>query len=287
MTTVLNIIITGLIMGGIYALISMGLSLQYGVAKILNVSHGEFIMIAAMLTWVFVNKGIHPLLALVLCCPLTFIIGFLLHITIFRWLNINSGSAAAYESNAMLLCFGLYFIFSNIAMQIWGSNPVGYQFLNRSVAFAGTVTAVNKIVVLIIAVAVSILFYLFLSYSRLGKSIRAASQDPVAAGMLGMNIKKIMAICFGIGAMLAGIAGTLISMYSQVDTGMGMGYTMIALIVVVLGGMGSIPGSMIGGLILGFVGSIFGYIEPSLSMVAYYLNILGLLLVKPKGLMGR
>jgi len=87
--------------------------------------------------------------------------------------------------------------------------------------------------------------------------------------------------------MLAGIAGTLISMYSQVDTGMGMGYTMIALIVVVLGGMGSIPGSMIGGLILGFVGSIFGYIEPSLSMVAYYLIILVLLLVKPKGLMGR
>ncbi len=287
MTTVLNIIITGLIMGGIYALISMGLSLQYGVAKILNVSHGEFIMIAAMLTWVFVTAGLHPLLALVLCCPLTFLIGFLLHITVYKWLKRNSGSSAAYESNAMLLSFGLMFIFSNAAMQIWGSNPVGFQFMEKSIKFAGTATAINKLIVLAIAVAVSVLFYLFLSFTRLGKSIRAASQDSVAAGMLGMEINKIMAICFGIGALLAGVAGALISMYSQVNTGMGMQYTVIALIVVVLGGMGSIPGSMIGGLILGFVGSIFGYIEPSLSMVAYYVIILALLLVKPKGLMGR
>jgi len=179
------------------------------------------------------------------------------------------------------------FIISNAAMQIWGSSIRGYQFLQTPVKFAGTTTPANSLVVLALALAVSFLFYIFLSRSRMGKSIRAASQDPTAAGMMGVKISKVMAICFGIGAMLAGIAGSLISMYSQVNTNMGMQYTVIALIVVVLGGMGSIPGSMIGGLILGFVGSIFGYIEPSLSMVAYYMIILALLLVKPKGLLGR
>ncbi|NLT12847.1 MAG: branched-chain amino acid ABC transporter permease [Clostridiales bacterium] len=288
MITVLNIIISGLIMGGIYALISMGLSLQYGVARILNVTHGEFIMMAAFLTWVMVSTaGINPLLALVICCPVTFLVGYLLHITIFRWLKKFSIVTAVFESNAMLVCFGLMFIMSNAAMQIWGSNNRGYQFLQTSVDFAGTAIAANRLLVLAVALAVSVLFYIFLARSRMGKSIRAASQDAAAAGMLGVKINRVMAICFGIGALLAGIAGTLLSIIQQIYTNMGMQYTAIALIVVVLGGMGSIPGSMIGGFILGMVGSIVSYLDPSLAMVAFYVIILALLLVRPKGLLGR
>lgn len=287
MTTVLNIIISGLIMGGIYALISMGLSLQYGVAKILNVSHGEFIMVAAFLTWALVTSGVHPLLALIICCPITFLLGFVLHITVYRWLKQFTPLASAFEGNAMLLSFGLMFILSNAALKIWGSNLRGYQFLQTPIEFAGTATPANRIAVLVLALAVSVLFYISLARSRMGKSIRAACQDPTAAGMMGVRINKTMAICFGIGAVLAGIAGSLISMYNQVSTGMGMQYTVIALIVVVLGGMGSIPGSMIGGFILGLVGSLVSYIDPSLSMVVFYVIILALLLVRPKGLLGR
>jgi branched-chain amino acid transport system permease protein len=288
MITVLNIIIGGLIMGGIYALISMGLSLQYGVARILNVTHGEFIMMAAFLTWVMVSTaGISPLLALVIVCPVTFLFGYLLHITIFKWLKKFSVLTAVFESNAMLVCFGLMFIMSNAAMQIWGSNNRGYQFLQTSVDFAGTATPANRLVVLVIALAVSFLFYIFLARSRMGKSIRAASQDATAAGMMGVKNNRVMAICFGIGALLAGIAGTLLSMIQQIYTSMGMQYTAIALIVVVLGGMGSIPGSMIGGFILGMVGSLVSYLDQSLAMVAFYVIILALLLVRPKGLLGR
>ena len=288
MITVLNIIIVGLIMGGIYALISMGLSLQYGVAKILNVTHGEFIMIAAFLTWVMVSEvGLDPLLALVICCPVTFLVGYALHITIFRLLKKFSPVTAVFESNAMLLCFGLMFIMSNAAMQIWGSNNRGYQYLQTPINFAGTTTAANRLVVLAVALVVSFLFYVFLTRSRMGKSIRAASQDATAAGMMGVKINRVMAICFGIGALLAGIAGSLLSMTQQIYTSMGMQYTVIALIVVVLGGMGSIPGSMIGGFILGMVGSIVSNLDPSLAMVAFYVIILALLLVRPKGLLGR
>jgi branched-chain amino acid transport system permease protein len=287
MITVLNIIIDGLIMGGIYALISMGLSLQYGVAKILNVSHGEFIMLAAFVTWGLTMAGIYPLLALILCVPLTFLVGFALHITVYRWLKLLSPSTAAFESNAMLLSFGLMFILSNTGMKIWGSQLKGYDFLKTTINIFGADTAANKVFALILALLVCALFYLFLARSRMGKSIRAASQDPTAAGMMGVKINKIMAVCFGIGASLAGIAGSLISMYKQISTNMGMQYTVIALIVVVLGGMGSIPGSLLGGLILGMVGSIFSYTDASFTMVAYYLIILILLLVRPKGILGR
>ena len=151
----------------------------------------------------------------------------------------------------------------------------------------GAAVPANRLFALLIAVVVSVVFFIFLSRTRLGKSIRAASQDPTAAGMMGVRINRVMAICFGLGAVLAGIAGTLISMINQINTAMGMNYTLIAIIVVVLGGMGSIPGSILGGFILGMIGSVVSYIDPSLTIVAYYAIIIILMLVRPKGLLGR
>lgn len=286
MTTILNVVTSGLIMGGVYAIIAMGLSIQYGVAKILNVSHGEFIMVGCFLTFGLVKLGVHPLIAMVLCMPLMFLIGFVLHRTIYKKLKDVSGSAAAFESNSMLISFGLMFVIQNIGLTLWGSEQQTYPFLLRSVKILGTSIALNRLVVLLFAVAISLLFYLFLEKTRLGKSIRAVSQDPGCAALLGVKTHRISAICFGIGAVLAGCAGSLISIINQFNTTMGMTYTIIAIIVVVLGGMGSIPGSIFGGFILGFVGTVVNYIDPSLSLVAYYIIIILLLLIKPSGLMG-
>jgi len=130
-------------------------------------------------------------------------------------------------------------------------------------------------------------FYLFIARSRLGKAIRAAAQDPDVAGLMGVNIDNVLALCFGFGAAMAGIAGVLLSLWNPVHVVMGMQYTIIAIIVVVLGGMGSIPGSFIGGFLLGLIGSIVAYIDPGLSLVAYYLIFIILLLVKPTGIMGK
>ena len=121
----------------------------------------------------------------------------------------------------------------------------------------------------------------------MGKAIRAAAQDPTTAGLMGVNINNVLAICFGLGAALAGIAGMLISMCYPVHTVMGLEYTVIAIIVVVLGGLGSIPGSFIGGFILGLVGSLVTFFEPGLALAAYYALFILLLLVKPTGLMGK
>ena len=286
--TFLDIVIAGLLMGGIYALIAVGLSLQYGVARVLNISHGEFIMIGAFGTWMLHKMvGINPLITLAMCGPVLFLIGFFLHKTLFRRLLASSASADIFEAKSMLASFGLLFIIQNIAILTWGADIKSYSYLNYGVNLAGALFAANRLVTLLFAVVISAAFYLFLAFTRLGKAIRAAAQDPRTAGLMGVNINKVLALCFGFGALMAGFAGGLLSMCYPITTTMGMEYTIIAIIVVVLGGLGSIVGSFIGGFLLGIIGSIVTYIEPGLAMVSYYVIFIVLLLARPTGILGK
>jgi branched-chain amino acid transport system permease protein len=174
-----------------------------------------------------------------------------------------------------------------VAILIWGAEIKGYSYLAVPVNFWGAVFATNRLLTLGFAIVIGLIFYLFLARTRLGKAIRAAAQDPATAGFMGVNINQVLALCFGFGALMAGFGGTLISMSYNIQPTMGLEYTIIALIVIVLGGLGSIPGSFIGGLVLGLVGSIVTYIEPGLSLVAYYVIFMFLLLVKPTGILGK
>ena len=285
----LDIVIGSLLMGGIYALIAVGFSLQYGVARVLNVAHGEFLMLGAFAAWsLFTLGGINPILSLVLCAPVFFMIGFLIHITLFKRLKRSAESLAVFEGNSMLASFGLMFIIQNLALIIWGAPVKGYSYLAYPISFLGAVFSANRMVTLVTSVIISVVFYLFLARTRTGKAIRAAAQDPVAAAQMGVSINKMLALCFGFGTMMAGLAGLLISMTSiMVTPFMGMEYTLIAMIVVVLGGLGNIKGSFMGGFILGLVGTIVSYIQPGLSMVAFYLIFLLLLLIKPAGILAK
>jgi branched-chain amino acid transport system permease protein len=288
LVTILDIGIGGLLIGGIYALIAMGLSLQYGVARVLNVSHGEFIMLGAFGTWaLYITFGISPLISLVIVGPIIFVIGYLLHRTLFRSLLKSSPSLPAFEGKSMLATFGLLYIIQNIAIIVWSTSSRGYAFLASPVDLAGAVFAANRLVTLGFAVAIGLAFYLFLARTRLGKAIRAAAQDPATAGLMGVNINQVLALCFGFGALMAGFAGLLYSMCFSIQATMGLGFTIIAIIVVVLGGLGSIPGSFIGGFILGIIGEIVKYFEPSLYLAAYYFIFIVLLMVRPTGIMGK
>jgi branched-chain amino acid transport system permease protein len=336
----LDVAIAGLLMGGLYALIAMGLSLQYGVARVMNVAHGEFIMLGGLTTWsLFTVFHINPLVAIVIAGPLAFLLGFIIHRTIFKHLlsgspvlgeitlfgviiaivlfltkNIPAAIAVLvialvldfilnktvfkrmktspssidiFESNSMLVSFGLMFIIQNVAFVGWGPEIRGYSYLQRPVDIAGALFGENRLVTLGFAILIGLAFYFFLARTRLGKAIRAAASDPTTAGLMGVNINLVLAICFGLGAALAGVAGVLISMCYPVHAAMGMEYTVIALIIVVLGGLGSIPGSFIGGFVLGIIGSIVSYIEPGLVIAAYYILFIILLLVRPKGILGK
>lgn len=286
--TILDIVIAGLLLGGIYALIAVGLSLQYGVARVLNISHGEFIMLGAFATWMlFTMFDINPLVSLVMCSPVVFLIGFSLHQTLFRSLLNSSMTLDIFEGRSLLASFGLLFIIQNVAILVWGADIKGYSYLAYGVNLWGAVFAANRLLTLLFAVVIGTAFYLFLTRTRMGKAIRAAAQDPAAAGLMGVNINQVLALCFGLGAIMAGFAGALLSMCYPIKATMGLEYTVIAIIVVVLGGLGSIVGSFIGGFILGLIGSIVTYIEPSLALVAYYVIFTLLLLVKPTGILGK
>ena len=288
MATILDIIVAGLLLGGIYALIAVGLSMQYGVARVLNIAHGEFIMIGAYITWtLFTVLGLNPLLSLAICGPVVFGIGFVLYRMLFARLRRVAPTPEAYEGNSMLACFGLLFIIQNAAILIWGADIKGYSFLAFPIKYGGVVFAVNRLVTLVFAAAFCLIFYFFLARTRLGKAIRAAAMNAEIAGLMGVNINRVLGLCFGFGALMAGLGGSLISMSYTIQPTMGLEYTMIALIVIVLGGLGSILGSFLGGLFLGLVGSIVTYLEPGLALVAYYAIFMLLLLIKPQGMLGK
>jgi branched-chain amino acid transport system permease protein len=283
----LNIVIGGLLIGGIYSLVSMGMSLQYGVAKVFNAAHGEFLVFGAFLTYWMQANGINPLLTMLIVAPLLFIAGFIVYRTIFTGIRTRAANPGVFESNAMLAAFGMYFIVQNIAVRIWGSTPRTYSFMGRSIGIFGAQFNENRIIAALFAVAIGAAFYLFLSSTRTGKAIRAAAQDTATAGLMGVNINFVLALCFGFGAAMAGVAGSLISICYGISTTMGLGYTVIAIVVVTLGGLGSIPGSFIGGFILGVLGSIVSYWQPGLTVASYYVIFIILMLLRPKGIMGK
>lgn len=284
----IDVIITGLILGGLYALIAVGLSLQYGVGRVLNVSHGEFIILAALAAYsLYTVTGIHPLVAITFVAPVLFAIGFGLDRTLFNDLRRTSFDEDHFEGRSLLVSFGLLFVIQNLMLVFWGAGLRGLSVLNTPVEILGRRYGLNRLVTLLVAVTVSVAFYLFIRHTRLGKAIRAAAERPDMAEALGVNRKRVLAICFGLGASLAGLAGILYSMMFEIQASRGIELTVVAIVVVVVGGLGSITGSLIGGFLLGLVISLVNFIDPSLSLVAFYLIFIVVLLVKPSGLLGR
>src|SRR6185436_14010348 len=183
--------------------------------------------------------------------------------------------------------FGLIFVIQNLMLLIWDANLKGYSYLNHSVSILGSLYGLNRLLALAVAVGVSVIFYLFIRFTRLGKAIRSAAEDPNTAQIMAVNVKQVLAICFGLGSALAGLAGILYSMMFELAAGKGIELTIVAIVVVVFGGLGSITGSLIGGFVLGLVTSVVNFIDPSLSLVAFYLIFILLLLFKPSGISGR
>ena len=284
----LNIIISSLIQGGIYALIAVGLNLQYGVARVLNVSHGEFVMIGAFITYgMYVVLKIDPLVSLVVCGPVMLLMGLFIYKVLFHYLRKSSESEATFEGTSMLVSFGLLYVIQNIALLWFGTKLRAYSYLAYGIRFWGLTFEVNRLVALLFAVAISIAFYLVLMRTRTGRAIRAAAQSSTSAQLVGVNIHRVLALCFGLGAMLAGLAGCLVSMMQEITATMGFSYLIIALIVIVLGGLGNIIGSFVGGLILGLITTTVMYFEPELTLVASYTIFALILWLRPQGILGK
>jgi branched-chain amino acid transport system permease protein len=285
---IFDVALTGLIMGGLYALIAMGLNLQYGVARVLNVSHGEFVMVGAFITY-FAHKlfGVNPLLSLALSGPILFVIGLFVYRSLFQYLRKSSESIDMFEGRSMLASFGLLYLIQNIALLWWGPNVKAYSYLNYPVRFLGLTFQANRLVALLFTLVLIFVFYLFVTHSKVGKAIRAAAQNEKSAQLMGINVPAVLGICFGLGSLLAGLAGSIVSMMQELTPIMGFPYLITAMIVLVLGGAGNILGSLLGGLILGSVTSVVMYVDPGLTLVVSYIIFALILLIRPEGVLGR
>jgi branched-chain amino acid transport system permease protein len=281
-------IFLGIMIGSVYGLLAMGLTLQYGVCQVLNISHGEFLMLGAMLTLTLSRAGISPLLVVAIIGPILFVIGFLLQITLFRTLKARTPSPPVFEGSALLVCFGLYYIISFVGQRSWSALTYTNLYLMKNVSFLGVSFGLNYIIACVIALAIGLAVYLFLSRTRPGRAIRATAENPATAGLMGVNTSMILAFSFGLGALLAGIGGIMISWRTPVNINMGFGNTVIALVVVVMGGLGSVPGSFIAGILIGIISQLVSeFWEPLLIVPVYYAILMVLLLVKPAGLLGK
>lgn len=288
LNAIADITVTGLIIGGVYALIAVGLSLQYGVGRVLNVSHGEFIILGALAAYsLYTVFGINPILSIAVICPILFVLGFALDRTMFNNLRDTSIDDDVFEGRSLLASFGVLFVVQNLMLMTWGATLKGYSFTTASVSILGTRYGLSRVIALAVAVTVSVGFYLFIKRTRMGKAIRAAAESPDMASIVGVDRRRVLAICFGLGAGLAGLAGVLYSLMFDLQAGRGIQLTTIAIVVVVFGGLGSITGSLIGGFLLGLVTSIVNYFDPSLALVAFYFIFIVVLLAKPSGILGR
>ena len=279
----------GLITGGIYALVAIGLNLQYGLMRIMNISHGEFLMLGAFLTWwAHTRWGVSPLVFLPAAFLVLMAIGMVVHRLCFRRLAAGAPNVELFEARSLMVGFGLMFFVQNTALLLWGGDLRGYEYLAEPVQLADMRFTANKLVLFGVALALSLALIALLKLTLLGKAVRALMQSPVGAQLVGIHTKRLHPLVFGIGLGLSGVAGALLSMSYEISPSMGEPYTVTALIVITLGGFGSIAGSLVGGLLLGVVEALgMHFTSPSLKMLLSYAVFIGVLIWRPNGLFSR
>jgi len=285
----LELAASGLITGGIYALVALGLNLQYGLMRIMNISHGEFLMLGAYLTWLaHTTFGINPVAFLPVVALILFATGLIVYRLCFQRIVRSSPSVDIIEARSLLIGFGLMYLVQNTAYLIWGADMRGYSFLSDPVEIAGARFAGNSLLAFGFAVAASLAMLAVLRWTLIGKAIRAMMQSPTGAQLVGIDTRVLHPVVFGAGLALAGVAGALLSMVYEITPGMGEPYTVTALIVITLGGLGSAGGCLAGGLLLGVVEALgMHFTSPSLKMLLSYGVFIAVLLARPKGLFSR
>ncbi len=284
-----ELITSGLITGGIYALVALGLNLQYGLMRILNIAHGEFLMVGAYLTWMTQTSfGLSPVLMVPVSFAVLMALGLAIHFLCFRRLTATSPNLDIFEARGLMVAFGLMFLVQNFVNWLWGGDLRGYDYLTDPVKFGTMQFAANKLLVFGLALVFAVGMILLLRMTLLGKGVRALMQSPVGAQLMGINTRVLHPLMFGIGLGLSGVAGCLLSMAYTISPSMGEPYTVTALIVITLGGFGSMGGALAGGLLLGVVEAIgMHYTNPSLKALLSYSVFIGVLLLRPKGLFAR
>lgn len=282
-------LIAGLVLGGTYALVAMGLTIQYGIARTMNLAYGETIIAAAFGAYLIHNSlGVSPILGLALMAPLGFAFSWVVYGVLMRPLVQRSKGGAALEVDSILATFGLLFVIQGVMLVGFGGNYISYSYMNFGVEVLGARVAANRLLALVLALAIGAALYLLLTRTRWGTALRAVSVAPASAPLVGINADRAAQFGFALGGALAACGGVVISMYQTFTASSGVVFTMKALIVVIMGGVGNIAGAVSAGLILGLVETFVAtYVSPGLTLASIYLIFLGILLWRPTGLFGK
>ncbi len=284
----MDILVSGFLLAGTYVLIAMGLNLQYGVARIMNLANGEVLIAGALAAfWLSTNAEISPLITIFLLAPTAFAVNWLIYKILLRPLVKRLKSRGQLEVDSILATFGLSFIMVGLMLVVHGEFYT-YEFLSQPITILGSIVAMNRFIAFILAVLVAISLYFWLNHTRAGSALRAVAVSPQAAGLVGIDVPRVAAIAFALGGSVTAIGGALISTFITLDGSVGVVFTMKALIIVILGGVGDIRGAVFAALILGIVEtSVATLIDPGLTLAAAYLIFVLILLFRPQGLFGR
>jgi branched-chain amino acid transport system permease protein len=282
-------LVFGLFVGGLYGIAAVGLSLVFGVQKLLNVAHGSLIMFGGYASfWIFTWYGVDPFVAIAITGPLLFLFGLALYLGLFRFVT-RLGEEERIK-NSLLISFGLTLILENVAIKLWTADEraITTSYAGDGLTIGGIAFPYTRVASLIVAAICVFALHAFLTRTFAGKAIRATSEDWEAASLMGIDVQRTYVVAFAIGTALAGVAGALISVSYLIAPSIGLAWTLKALVVVVLAGMGSILGAFFAGILLGLAEALSIYV-----FGASYREVVGLvlfvlvLLVRPQGLFGR
>jgi len=288
MTLTLDIVLSGLVLGGMYALIALGLTLQYGIARIMNLSYGEFLIAAAFaVLFLYTGMAVNPLIGLLVIVPLSFAGNWLLYQVVLMPLVARAKNQGMLEVDSILGTFGVLFIVQGVMLVTFGGSLQSYSYLSVPVHILGTTLALNRILALVFALVIGLALYLLLTRTRYGTALRAIAVNPVAAQLSGIDIRAASALAFAIGGAMAGAGGGLMSMFLTFSAATGVVFTMKALIVVIMGGVGNMLGALIAGMLLGVSETaVARLVDPGLTIAVTYALFLSVLLWRPTGFFG-
>lgn len=278
----LQILVNGLVLGALYACIAVGFSLVWGVLNIINMLHGSFIILGGYITffaWFYL--GIHPILMLPVTAAILFAVGYVIQYGIINRVVTQPVLVT------LTLTFGLDMILYNFMLVVFTATPRRVALELGSLEWGGVFLPLDRVLAMALALVLTGVLYWMMRTSRVGRAIVAVRMDREAAALMGIKVDNIYAITFGIGALMAGAAGAVFSVVFPIDTNMTPLFLGKAFVVCIIGGLGSVPGALVGGLVLGVIESYAGHwIGPQHALTAGFLLMIILLIVRPTGLLG-
>ncbi|MFQ5913361.1 MAG: branched-chain amino acid ABC transporter permease [Nitrospinota bacterium] len=282
MTLFIQAIINGVLIGSIYGLSALGLTLVWGIMDIVNLAHGELIILGAFMNFfLFTLQGVNPLIGILLSIPAGIVVGGVVHLLFIRRVVGKSGLTT------LMMTFGLSVMGNNIMLQVFTGEPRSIQWLRKTLEFGGLFIPVTRLIAFCFVMVMAAFLFYFLGRTYPGKAIRAIMQDPEAAAAMGIPTGAILLLAFIIGTVLAMVAGSLVSIVLPFEPSFALQYAIISFVITVVGGLGRPVGALVGGILVGILESFTGtYISQAYTPITVSVLLILFLLIRPSGLFG-